>query len=121
MSKTVQFTVTEAAVRAYAELTDDFNPIHLDPEFAAKTPMGRPIAHGTMSLSLLWQHLQRQFGPSALSHLQLQLRFLRPVFIGDQLSVGSEPDPASTNRHRVWVRGADGTDRIAGTIQLRTG
>ena len=41
------------AILAYAELTGDFNPIHVDPEFAAKTPMGGVIAHGTLSLNLI--------------------------------------------------------------------
>ena len=40
-------------VAAYAELTHDFNPIHLDPAFAATTSFGRPIVHGTWSLNAL--------------------------------------------------------------------
>ncbi|MGB6936537.1 MAG: MaoC family dehydratase, partial [Xanthobacteraceae bacterium] len=54
--------VDRTAIRRYADVTDDHNPIHLDPDFAAKTPMGGIIAHGMLSLSLLWQSLQATFG-----------------------------------------------------------
>ena len=59
--KSCRLTVTESVIRAYAELTNDFNPIHLDAEFAAATPMRRPIAHGTISLCLMWQCLGKNF------------------------------------------------------------
>ena len=41
-----EVTYTQEGVIAFAEITGDKNPIHLDPEFAAKTPFGRPIVHG---------------------------------------------------------------------------
>ena len=39
------------AILNYADVTNDYNPIHVDKEFAAKSPMGGVIAHGTMSLA----------------------------------------------------------------------
>ncbi len=65
------------AVAAYAELTQDFNPIHLDPDFAAKTPLGRPIVHGTLTLSLVW--------PLVAPGAALELRFVKPVFVGEEV------------------------------------
>ena len=110
-------TVTEAAIRAYAELTDDFNPIHLDAEFAAKTPMGRPIAHGTLSLCLLWQWVGLNFPAQTLGALHLDVRFVKPVYIGDQLSASGEPDVSTPGQWKVWVRAQDGADRVVGTLQ----
>jgi 3-hydroxybutyryl-CoA dehydratase len=112
-----RLTVTEAAIRAYAELTDDFNPIHLDADFAAKTPMGRPIAHGTMSLGLIWQCLGQNFPAAALGRLALDVRFVKPVYIGDELTAGGEPDPEAPGQWKLWVRAQDGSDRIVGTLQ----
>jgi acyl dehydratase len=45
-------TVTEAMVNAYAELTGDFTPVHVDEEYARKTPFGTRVAHGLFGLSL---------------------------------------------------------------------
>ncbi len=114
----ISLAMTEEIIRSYAELTDDFNPIHVDPEFAAKTPMGRPIAHGTLSLCLVWQCLQRNLGAQALAGLDLQVRFIKPVYIGDLVTAGGQPSEVAPDQYDIWVRGQDGSDRIVGTVSL---
>lgn len=116
--RTASLTVSEEIIRSYAELTDDFNPIHIDAEFAAETLMGRPIAHGTMSLCLVWQCLQQNFGSRALAHLDLQARFVKPVYVGDVLTAGGRPSGSESGRYDVWVRGQDRSDRVVGTVIL---
>lgn len=108
--------VTAQAIRAYAELTDDFNPLHLDEEFAARTPMGRVIAHGTLSVCLMWQWVHQNVKPVPPGELSLDVRFVKPVYIGDLLSAGGQPRPDAPGGWDVWVRGADGTDRVVGTL-----
>lgn len=110
--------VKMATIRAYAELTDDFNPIHLDPAFAATTPMGGIIAHGTMSMCLLYQMLQRNLGAAAFDALDIDVRFLRPVREGEVLTAGGAARADAPGTYDVWVRGSDGTDRLAGTIRV---
>ena len=46
--------ITQERVNQFADATNDFQFIHFHPEKAAKTPFGGPIAHGFLSLSLLW-------------------------------------------------------------------
>jgi acyl dehydratase len=111
--------VDRSAIRRYAEITQDFNPIHLDPEFAAKTPMGGIIAHGMLSLSLLWQSLHATFGDERLAGAALDIRFVKPVREDDWVTAGGERaagDPA----YAVWVRaeGRDGRSEIviSGTV-----
>ena len=70
------------AARAYAALTQDWNPIHLDPEFAAATPFGRPIAHGTMALNLLVEAVSR----AGMRVVDLDIRFSAPTYVGQSLS-----------------------------------
>lgn len=118
-------SITAQSIRTYAELTDDFNPLHLDSKFAATTPMGRVIAHGTLSMCLLWQCLHRNFQAAMLAEIQLDIRFLKPVFIGDTLTasgerIASDQDAESDSAAgwRVWVRGDDGQDRIAGELRI---
>lgn len=119
--QTASLAVTEEIVWSYAELTDDFNPIHVDAQFAATTPMGRPIAHGTLSLCLVWQCLQRNFGAQALADLDLHVRFIKPVHIGDVVTAGGQPSEAAPGHYDIWVRGQDGSDRIVGTVALGAG
>jgi 3-hydroxybutyryl-CoA dehydratase len=117
--RSARLSVTESAIRAYAELTDDFNPIHLDAAFAATTPMGRPIAHGTLSLCLIWQSVGLNFPAATLGDLALDVRFVKPVYIGDELTAGGEPDASTPGQWKVWVRAQDGADRVVGTLQPR--
>ncbi|MBS77762.1 MaoC family dehydratase [Variovorax sp.] len=116
--ETVMLEVEMASILAYAELTDDFNPIHVDPEFAAATPMGGVIAHGTMSLCLLWAAIFRSFPASALRAPELDVRFVKPVRVGDMLRAGGEIDAEDPALYKVWVRADDGSDRIVGTLRL---
>ncbi len=111
-------TVTDESIRVYAELTNDFNPLHVDAEFAATTSMGRQIAHGTMSLCLLLQCLQRNLGDAALGTLDLDVRFVRPIYIGDEVHAGGEAVADQPGNWNVWVRGSDGEPRIVGTCLI---
>jgi 3-hydroxybutyryl-CoA dehydratase len=101
--------VDRTAIRRYADVTDDHNPIHLDPDFAAKTPMGGIIAHGMLSLSLLWQSLQATFGTERMAGIALDIRFIRPVREDDWVSAGGQRSE-DDNGYRVWVR-AEGGNR----------
>jgi acyl dehydratase len=81
-------TVTEADVVNFAGLSGDFNPIHIDHEFARTTMFGRPIAHGLLVLSIgsgLGVH-----SPPMRTVALVAIRewhFRAPVFIGDTLRV----------------------------------
>jgi 3-hydroxybutyryl-CoA dehydratase len=109
--------VDRTAIRLYADITQDYNPIHLDPDFAAKTPMGGIIAHGMLSLSLVWQSLAATFGQQRMADVALNIRFTRPVRENDMVVAGGARigEQACYN---VWVR-AEGQGRsetvIAGT------
>jgi 3-hydroxybutyryl-CoA dehydratase len=119
--ETATLSVQPAAIRAYAELTQDFNPIHLDPAFAAATPMRGVIAHGTMSICLLWKALFRSFGAGAFHELELDIRFVRPVRVGETLTAGGRQSADDPRSYEVWVRAEDGEDRLAGSVRLAAG
>jgi 3-hydroxybutyryl-CoA dehydratase len=112
--------VDRAAIRRYADVTNDHNPIHLDPEFAAKTSMGGIIAHGMLSLSLLWQSLEATLGSKSMVGMALDVRFIRPVRENDWVRAGGDRAENGTGYH-VWVR-AEGADRsevvISGTVTV---
>lgn len=114
----VSLTVDQAKIRQYAEITDDFNPIHLDAEFAAKTPMKGVIAHGTMSMNLIWQAITGTFGMDAAGGAELDIRFIRPVRLGDVVTAGGEASSEGDGRFKVWVRNQAGEPVIEGTATI---
>ena len=78
--------ITDSVVRAFAELSGDYNPIHLDEEFAAKTRFGRRIAHGMISGALISAVLGYEFRERRIVYLSQTLKFTAPVFIDDTVT-----------------------------------
>ena len=65
-------------------LTGDFDPLHMDHEFAQQTPFGKPIAHGLLGLSLVAGLASNHPRVQTLAFLSIdQWDFLKPMFIGD--------------------------------------
>jgi acyl dehydratase len=71
----------------FAKLTGDDNPIHCDPEFAAKSHFGATVAHGMMLYSCICKALTEQIGPG-VAQLEQTLMFPEPTYTGDRLRVG---------------------------------
>jgi 3-hydroxybutyryl-CoA dehydratase len=78
--------ITDAVVRAFAELSGDFNPIHLDEEFARKTQFGKRIAHGMISGALISAVLGYEFKERRVVYLSQTLKFVAPVFLDDTVT-----------------------------------
>lgn len=111
--------VEPSLIAIYADLTQDFNPIHLDPAFAAKTPMGGVIAHGTMSIGLIWQSLEQSLGAPAFDDVDLDIRFVKPVRVGETLIAGGRLREDEPRTYEVWVRAEqDDSDRLVGSLRL---
>lgn len=117
--KPVSLRVDREAILRYADITGDYNPIHVDPAFAAKTPMGGVIAHGTLSMNLLWQSLAATFGRAALRGAVLEIRFVRPVREGDTVEAGGRAGGDTAGSYEVWVRNQKGENVIEGSATVR--
>ena len=82
--------ITQDRVDQFAEATNDFQFIHVDPERAAATPFGGPIAHGFLSLSLLsYLNAQDAVMPENLlmviNYGSDKVRYLMPVRVGKRI------------------------------------
>ena len=82
--------ITQERVNQFAEATNDFQFIHVDPEKAAQTPFGGPIAHGFLSLSLLsYLNAQTAIVPENLlmgiNYGSDKVRYLMPVRVGKRV------------------------------------
>ena len=79
-------TVTEADIVAFAAVTGDNNPVHLDADYAAGTSFGERIAHGMLSAGYISAVLGTTLpGPGAI-YLSQSLAFKRPVKIGAEVT-----------------------------------
>lgn len=79
-------TIADEDVRAFAELTGDRNPVHLDEEYAAQTRFGRRIAHGMLGASLISAVLANELPGRGTVYLSQTLKFNAPVFLGDTVT-----------------------------------
>lgn len=82
------YVVTEARINAYAELTGDFTPVHVDEAYAKTTPFGTRVAHGLFGLSIadgLKTRSDYRFLPGM--SLGWTWDFLLPIRIGDTVHV----------------------------------
>jgi 3-hydroxybutyryl-CoA dehydratase len=82
---TVARTVTEAHIVSFAGLTGDFNPLHMDHEWARSGPFGRPIAHGLLSLSISGGLSSEVDDFALIAYLEETRKFKSPVFAGDTI------------------------------------
>ena len=83
-------TVTEADVTTFAGLIGDFNPLHVDAEFARKSRFGRRIAHGMFAGGLISAVLGNKLPGQGTIYLSQQIEFLAPVYIGDTITATVE-------------------------------
>ena len=83
-------TITEEDIDLFAKVSGDYNPIHMDEEYAKKTPFGQRIAHGALTASYISGILGNDLpGPGAI-FTHLEMRFRRPVFIGSTVIARAE-------------------------------
>jgi len=83
-------TVTEAHVRSYAEISGDYNPLHFDPDFAARTPFGRLVAQGGLTTGVLHALVAEDLPGPGTVFLSQDWKFTAPVFIGDTITGSAE-------------------------------
>ena len=83
---TISRLVTDDLIRAFAELSGDYNPIHLDEEFAKTTRFGKRIAHGMLSGAFISALMGNEFKDLKVIYLSQTLKFTAPVFIGDTVT-----------------------------------
>ncbi len=79
-------TVTETDVVMFAGITGDLNPAHMDEESAKNSMFGRRIAHGMLSAGFISNVLGMQLPGPGTIYLGQELKFMKPVFIGDTVT-----------------------------------
>lgn len=100
-SATLSKTFTESEVRAFAEVSTDTNPVHLDEAYAASTQFGTRIVHGMLTASLFSALLGNQLPGPGTVYLGQSLRFRRPVKLGDTVDATVTVKSVDKDKNRV--------------------
>src|SRR6185369_1616895 len=83
-------TISDEMIRAFADLTGDTNPVHLDDTYAAGTRFGRRIAHGMIAAGLISATLANDLPGPGTVYLSQTLQFKTPVYPGDTITATVE-------------------------------
>jgi 3-hydroxybutyryl-CoA dehydratase len=102
-SAEVSHIVTDADIRAFAEVSGDNNPVHLDEAYAAATPFKTRIAHGMLSAGYISAVLGTRLpGPGAI-YISQTMNFKRPVRIGDEVTTRATVAAIDSEKARVTL------------------
>ncbi len=107
---TVERLITQERIQRYAEASGDFNPVHVDADFAAGSQFGRTIAHGMLVAASISEMMTMAFENDWPSAGQLKLRFRAPVYPGDTITASGEVK-------RIVER--DGVRRISSAVVVK--
>jgi acyl dehydratase len=87
---TRQITLTADHVRAYAEMTGDYNPLHFDKDFVSRTKFGRLVVQGGLTTGLLHALVAMDMPGPGTVFLSQNWKFIAPVYIGDTITAEAE-------------------------------
>ena len=83
-------TLTPEHVKMFAELTGDYNPLHFDEAFAARTKFGRLVVQGGLTTGLLHALVAMDMPGPGTVFLSQNWKFTAPVYIGDTITAAAE-------------------------------
>ncbi len=96
-----EFLVTEETGAAFAEVSQDQNPIHLNEDYAKKTRFGRRIAHGMLLGGYISGMIGMELPGKGTIYMKQDLTFLRPVYYGDRIRVEIQVSELQTEKKRA--------------------
>lgn len=94
-------TITDTDVYLFAGITGDFNPVHVNQVEAEKSAFGKRVAHGLLSASLISGVLGTMLPGPGCIYMGQELRFVKPVFIGDTITATATVAEIISEKNRV--------------------
>jgi len=120
----VDSVVTQRTIDVYAELSGDYNPLHVDEDVAAASEFGGTIAHGPIAVQSLFRSLTAGLGASALPvGTTVQVTYRAPVRPGDTVTAHVRPaeDPAGPGRLAAECVNQDGVTVVSASVTVPEG
>ena len=119
---TVEKLIDQEIINLYAQASGDYNPIHLDEEFAATTQFGGTIAHGMMIAATISEMMSAAFGTDWARSGKMKMRFRSPVKPGQRVTASGSVRSVSESGLRIACAVSaikdDGETAIAGTAEV---
>jgi acyl dehydratase len=114
VSADLEKMVDQAAVDRWAELSGDFNALHVDPVAAAESRYGGTILHGHLTLAWLMERAMVEFGPEWVRRGELSaLRFRRPLRPGVRYRVVARHEDGKCALEVLLPDGEPGVTAVA--------
>lgn len=88
--KEIRFKITQEKINQFAEFSGDFNPIHVDEEFAKSAGLGGTIAHGAIGMAYIMKMLHSEFGRDFYENGRFIIKFISPMRPGFELRTFGE-------------------------------
>ena len=107
LSTRVTKTVSESDVYLFAGITGDFDPNHVDEEYSRKTSLGHRVAHGALIVgytSAASTRILQDFDRPMVSVGYERIRFLKPVYFGDTLTIDYVIESIERERERTIAK-----------------
>ncbi|HEX6228547.1 MAG TPA: MaoC family dehydratase [Solirubrobacterales bacterium] len=96
-------TISETDVYLFAGISGDFNPLHVDEQYAKRSQFGARVAHGPLILSLCAGPLGTELPGLGTIAVSNQISYRRPVFFGDTITVRVEVAALDRDRNRATM------------------
>lgn len=121
----IKKSIIQENINLYAQASQDFNPIHIDEEFAKKTPLGGTIAHGMLILAYVSQMMTAAFGRNWLVGGKLNVRLRTPARPDDTITVSGKickiekGESQTTINYDILCQNQNGESVITGETKVR--
>ncbi len=94
--------ITNEKIRAFADISEDYNPIHLDDEYAKNSQFGKRLAHGALISSFFSTLFAMKLPGAGAIYVSQSTQFKKPVFINDEVIAEIEVVDINVDKKRVY-------------------
>ncbi|MDM2776603.1 MaoC family dehydratase [Citrobacter sp. Cpo142] len=102
MSASYSQTITDADIKSFAGISGDRNPVHLDEKYAESSRFKKRIAHGMISAGFFSALFGTKIPGEGCVYVSQNLKFRKPVYIGDTVVATIEVKSIDINKRRVF-------------------
>jgi len=121
MRDSISKKITKEMVDMFADISEDHNPVHVDPEYGKTCIFGANIAHGMIGAALISAVLGNKLPGLGSIYVSQDLRFKAPVYFGDVVTAWVEITGLDEAKHKInlltWCENQDGS---SGALYLQT-